>query len=58
MKKSLIARLFFYFTWSWWWESDPRPIDYESIALPLSHTSKHEYFSIFYANLLVIFAKR
>ena len=25
--------------WSWWRDSDPRPIDYESIALPLRHTS-------------------
>ena len=25
--------------WSWWWDLNPRPIDYESIALPLRHTS-------------------
>ena len=24
---------------SWWRDSDPRPADYESAALPLSHTS-------------------
>ena len=26
--------------WSWWRDLNPRPIDYESIALPLRHTSK------------------
>ncbi len=25
--------------WSWWRDLNPRPIDYESIALPLRHTS-------------------
>ena len=27
------------FVWSWWRDLNPRPIDYESIALPLRHTS-------------------
>ncbi len=27
--------------WSWWRDLNPRPIDYESIALPLRHTSIH-----------------
>ena len=26
-------------SWSWWRDSNPRPADYESAALPLSHTS-------------------
>ncbi len=26
--------------WSWKWDLNPRPIDYESIALPLRHSSK------------------
>ena len=30
-----------YTKWSWWWGSNPRPVDYESTALPLSHTSEH-----------------
>ena len=25
--------------WSWWTDSNPRPADYKSAALPLSHTS-------------------
>ena len=25
--------------WSWKWDLNPRPIDYESIALPLRHSS-------------------
>ena len=34
--------------WSWWWELNPRPADYESAALPLCYTSginlrKHYY---------------
>ena len=35
-EKPLLTKWFF---WSWWRDSDPRPIDYESIALPLRHTS-------------------
>ena len=27
-------------SFSWWRDLNPRPIDYESIALPLRHTSK------------------
>ena len=29
----------YYCDWSWWSESNQQPIDYKSIALPLSHTS-------------------
>ena len=27
--------------WSWKWDLNPRPIDYESIALPLRHSSNY-----------------
>ena len=29
--------------WSWKWDLNPRPIDYESIALPLRHSSIRYY---------------
>ena len=38
--------------WSWWWGLNPRPADYESAALPLSHTSTH-YFGSFQKPLLL-----
>ena len=38
-KKGTFGRQKFLFCWSWWRDLNPRPIDYESIALPLRHTS-------------------
>ena len=40
--------------WSWRWDLNPRPIDYESIALPLRHSSS--YLSII--SLLRLFVNR
>ena len=40
VKKQAFARVFpANACWSWWRDLNPRPIDYESIALPLRHTS-------------------
>ena len=37
--------------WSWKWDLNPRPIDYESIALPLRHSSNYldilSFFALF-----------
>ena len=35
------------FVWSWWRDLNPRPTDYESVALPLRHTSiKRRYYTL------------
>ena len=35
------------FFWSWWRDLNPRPTDYESVALPLRHTSiKRWYYTL------------
>ena len=41
--------------WSWWRDLNPRPIDYESIALPLRHTSiiKFDFVIILYETVKV-----
>ncbi len=40
----------YYCDWSWWSESNQQPIDYKSIALPLSHTSILKKCPTFYQN--------
>lgn len=39
------------FYWSWWRDSNPRPVDYESTALP---TEPHQRLPLFSASLIII----